>query len=72
MPKKSRQRKTQVNRSPKAQDGHSVFIAPSTHKTWQIAAICIFLAFITVFSFSGVRANNFVTMDDYGYVLDNL
>src|SRR5271169_3198546 len=71
MPKKSRQHRPQDNRMPKAQAGQSVPITPFTYKSWQIAAICVIIALVTVLSYSGVRANDFVTMDDYGYVLDN-
>jgi tetratricopeptide (TPR) repeat protein len=71
MPKKSRQRKSQVNRSTKTQVVHSALIVPSAHKPLYITVICILLFVITAFSYSGIRANEFVTMDDYGYVLDN-
>jgi protein O-mannosyl-transferase len=72
MPKKSRQHKSQVNRSQRVRSGQSVSIAPSNYKPWQIAAICVALVVITAFAYNGVRTNDFVTMDDYGYVLDNL
>jgi len=71
MPKKSRQRKSQVKRPPEAPAGKTVSIAPATHKPWQIAVVCLVLAVVTVVAFRGVRSNDFVTFDDTSYVLEN-
>ena len=71
MARKSRQRKSQGQRPPEAPAGKTVPIAPATHKPWQIAAVCLVLAVVTVFAFRGVRNNDFLTFDDNDYVLQN-
>jgi len=71
MPRKSRQRKFHGKRPPEATAGKTVPIPPSTHKPWQIAAVCVVLAVVTVFAFQGVRSNDFLTYDDDVYVLEN-
>ena len=71
MPRKSRQRKSHGKRPPEAPAGKTVPIAPATHKPWQIAAVCVVLAVVTVVAFRGVRSNDFLTYDDLGYVLQN-
>jgi len=71
MPKKSRQRKSQVKRQLEAPTGKTVSIAPATHKPWQIAVVCVVLAVVTVVAFRGVRNNGFLTYDDNYYVLEN-
>ena len=71
MPKKSRQRKSQVKRPPEAPAGKTVPVALAAHKPWQIAAVCVVLAVVTVVAFRGVRSNDFLTLDDYTYVLEN-
>jgi tetratricopeptide (TPR) repeat protein len=72
MTKKSRLRKSQAQRSPKAVAQKNAPLAPATHKPWQIAAVCVVLAVVTVVAFQGVRANDFVAYDDDYYVLENL
>jgi Tfp pilus assembly protein PilF len=69
--KKSRQLKSQVKRPSEAPTGKTVPIASSTHRPWQIAAICVVLAAATLFSFRGVRNNDFFTLDDDLYVVQN-
>ncbi len=71
MPKKSRQRKSQVKRPPEAPAGKTGPIALAANKPWQIAAVCLVLVVVTVFSYRGVRSNDFVTFDDTSYVLEN-
>jgi len=71
MPKKSRQRKSQAKRAPGAPAGKNVPIAPATHKPWQIAVACVVLAVVTIFAFRGVRSNDFLSLDDNEYVLEN-
>jgi tetratricopeptide (TPR) repeat protein len=71
MAKKSRQRKFEVRRSTETLSAKLVPIAPGTYKPWQIAAVCVILALITVITFRGVRHNDFLTCDDGYYVLEN-
>ena len=71
MAKKSRRRKFEARRPPGAPAGKTVAMAPATHKPWQIAAVCIVLVVVTVFSFRGVRNNGFVSLDDNEYVVHN-
>ncbi|MGA3264178.1 MAG: tetratricopeptide repeat protein [Terracidiphilus sp.] len=68
MAKKSRQRKFQGKRPPEA-PGNTV--ASATHKPWQIAAVCLVLAVVTIFAYRGVRNCDFLTYDDMDYVLNN-
>ena len=72
MAKKSRQRKFHGKRPPEAPAEKTVPIAPVTNKPWQIAAVCMVLVAVTVFSYRGARNNDFLTYDDLGYVQDNL
>jgi tetratricopeptide (TPR) repeat protein len=72
MTKKSRLRKSQARRSPKAVAQKNAPLAPATHKPWQIVAVCVVLAVVTVVAFQGVRANDFVAYDDDYYVLESL
>ena len=71
MPRKSRQRKSRGQRPPEALAGKTVPIASSTHKPWQIAAVCVVLAMVTFFTFRDVRSSDFLTYDDLGYILQN-
>ncbi len=71
MSKKSRQRKSDNKRPPQAPAGKNNTIAPASHKPWQIAAVCVVLAVVTVVSYRGVRSNDFLTSDDPGYVTEN-
>jgi tetratricopeptide (TPR) repeat protein len=71
MAKKSRQRKFQGKRPPDAPAGKAVPIVPATHKSWQIAAVCVVLAVVTVVAYRGVRSCDFLTYDDMDYVLNN-
>jgi tetratricopeptide (TPR) repeat protein len=66
MASKSRQRKSQAKRP---QAGKT---ATTTHKPWQIAAVCLLLALSTAFAYHGVRNNDFLTMDDNDYVSENI
>jgi tetratricopeptide (TPR) repeat protein len=72
MSKKSRQRKSQGKHPPEATVAKSVPVAAATHKPWQIAAVCVVLAVVTVVAFRGVRNNEFLTYDDMDYVAQNL
>ncbi len=71
MAKRSRQRKFQGKSPPDAPAGKTVPIAPAIHKPWQIAAVCVALAVVTLFAYRGVRNNDFLTYDDMDYVLRN-
>lgn len=71
MSKKSQQRKSQAKRPPELQASKAASIAHAVHKPWRIAAICLVLAVITAFAYRGVRNNDFLTLDDYSYVLEN-
>ncbi len=71
MPSKSRQRKSRGQRPPQAPPGKTIPLAPAIHKPWQIAAVCILLALVTVVAFQGVRNNDFVSFDDGLYILQN-
>ena len=71
MPKKSQQRKSQRKRPHEAPASKTISIAPATHKPWQIAAVCLFLAVVTVLAFQGVRSNDFLTYDDNYYISQN-
>ena len=57
MPKKRRQRESNINRPKPAK-------SLATRKQLQTAAICLLLAVVTIFAFRGVRNNNFVQYDD--------
>jgi hypothetical protein len=68
MSQKTRLRKLQGQRQSEPPAGKT---APTTHKPWQIAAVCAVLVLVTVIAYSGVRNNDFVNFDDHGYVLEN-
>ncbi len=70
MPRKSRPRQSPGKRPPQAPAGMAVPNPPAT-KPWQIAAVCVVLAAVTVFAFWGVRGNDFLTYDDGVYVTEN-
>ena len=71
MPSKSHQRKNRGKRPPEAPAEKTVAIAPVTCKPWWIAAVCLVLVAATVFSYRGVRSNDFVSLDDNDYVVQN-
>src|SRR5208337_405215 len=71
MAKKSRQRKLQVKRTPEAPSGKTISSAPAKYKPWWIAAVCVVLVLATVLSYRGVRSNDFVSLDDSDYVVEN-
>ena len=71
MSKKSRQRKVHGQRPSQAPTEKTVPLAPAIHKPWQIAAVCLVLAVVTVFAFRGVRSNDYIEMDDVGCVMVN-
>ena len=72
MASKSRLRKARGNRPPEPRSGKATYnIAPTSHKPWQIAAVCLILAIVTIISFQGVHNNAFLPYDDYDYVLEN-
>jgi tetratricopeptide (TPR) repeat protein len=69
--RKSRQRKSRGQHLPQAPAGKTVSAASAIHKPWQIAAICLVLALVTVFVYRGSRSSDFLNLDDYSYVLEN-
>lgn len=71
MQKKSRQRKPSGKRPPESPDGRTVPAASAPHKSWQIAAMCVVLALVTLFAYRGVRSNDFLNFDDNYYVQEN-
>jgi protein O-mannosyl-transferase len=71
MARKSRQRNTAIKRPPQALAATSVHVATPTYKAWQIAAVCVVLALITVIAYRGVTNNSFLFYDDDLYVLEN-
>ena len=71
MSKKSRQRKSHDKRPSDSSVANPLPIAPAHNKPWQIASVCIILAVVTIFVFRDVRTNDFVSMDDFSYVLEN-
>jgi Tfp pilus assembly protein PilF len=72
MASKSQLRKSRANRPPDSPSPKNAHITISTHKPWQIAVVCAILVVITLFAFHGVSNNDFLTYDDYDYVLHNL
>jgi hypothetical protein len=71
MAKKSRRHKLEGKRPPQTQAPNALSAASSAHKPWQIAAVCLLLAVVTIFAYRGVRSNDFLTYDDDVYVVDN-
>ena len=71
MAKKVRQYKSQAKRPAYVSAGKAASLAHATYKPWQIAIVCVALALITILAYSGVRSSDFVSMDDYGYVVEN-
>ena len=71
MAKKSRQHKPRLKRPPEAPAATTVPLAPAPGKPWQIAAVCVILAVVTLFAYQGVRHNSFLIYDDDLYVLEN-
>ena len=71
MVSKSRQRKSQGKRLSETPNNKTDPLVPAIHQPWQIAAVCIVLVVVTVFSFHGVRSNDFLRYDDNFYVFEN-
>ena len=71
MAKKSRQGRSPIRRAPDATSGKTATTALAAHKPWQIAAVCVLLAVLTAFAYREVRNNDFLTLDDYSYVVEN-
>ena len=71
MAKKSRRQKIEAKRPPQTPAPNAISPAPSTHKPWHIAVVCLVLAAATIFAYRGVRTNDFLTYDDDVYVVDN-
>ncbi len=71
MPGKSRQNKSQRKRPTAAQPQKAAPAASPAHQPWQIAAACLLLAVVTIFTYWGVRNNDFLTYDDNYYVWQN-
>ncbi|MGP8270548.1 MAG: tetratricopeptide repeat protein [Terracidiphilus sp.] len=71
MAKKFRQRKFGARRSPEVAAASAVPIPPATHQPWQIAAVCLVIALVTLIAYQNVRHNDFLTCDDGYYVLEN-
>ena len=72
MTSKSRRRKSRDKRPTGAQADKSASIAQLSSKPWQTAAVCLVLAVATIIAYSGVRNNDFLTYDDYTYIVQNL
>jgi Tfp pilus assembly protein PilF len=72
MASKSKLRKSRGNRPSDSPSGKTSHVASAAHKPWQIVVVCVALAVVTLFAFCGVRNNDFLTYDDYDYVLHNL
>ena len=75
MPGKTRQNKSQRESQGKRPPAVAALRkAPTSQrfrKPWQIAAVCVILAVVTVLVYSGVRNNDFLTYDDGVYVSEN-
>ena len=71
MSKKSRKNKIPDKRSLDATGGKAAPFEPAVHRRWQIAAICVALALVTVITFWNVRHNDFLMLDDDEYVALN-
>jgi protein O-mannosyl-transferase len=69
---RSQERKAQFKRPPHAPAVETAAIARAAYEPWQIVALCVVLAVVTVVAFRGVRANAFLVYDDNYYVQDNL
>ena len=71
MSRKRRQNKSRSGRPPETPTAKVILPDRTTHAPWQVAAVCLVLAVVTGAAFWGVRANDFVTYDDYAYVPEN-
>ncbi len=76
MPRRKRQSKSRGERPPEAPAEKNVLldraiIDRATDAPWRIAAVCVVLVVVTVFSFRAVRTSDFLTYDDLGYVVEN-
>ena len=71
MQKKSRQRKSPARHATQSISNKNTPIPPATHKPWQIAIVCVALVALTIIVFWGVRSNDFITVDDHAYILQN-
>ena len=71
MAKKSRQRKVQAKHPPEAKPEKINASASAMDKRWWIAAVCAALVLATAISYRGVRNNDFVSLDDNDYVVQN-
>jgi len=71
MAKKSRQLKSPGKRPVESPAGKTALPTFVTYKSWQIAAISVVLAVVTLFAYRGVRNNDFLNYDDNYYVQEN-
>src|ERR1035438_221506 len=71
MQKKSRQRKSPGKRPTESPASKAALPASTTQKSWQIAAVCLVLAVVTIFAYRGARSNDFLNFDDNYYVQEN-
>jgi Flp pilus assembly protein TadD len=71
MTSKSRQRKSRDKRPTGDRGEKGVSIGQVSAKPWQIAAVCVLLAVVTVVAYRGVRGNDFLRVDDDYYILEN-
>jgi tetratricopeptide (TPR) repeat protein len=71
MAKKSRQRKVQGKQPPETRTEKINTSASVTNGSWWIAAVCAALVLVTAISYRGVRNNEFVSLDDNDYVVQN-
>ncbi|MGP8271620.1 MAG: tetratricopeptide repeat protein [Terracidiphilus sp.] len=71
MTSKSRQRKSRDKRPAGALTQKNASFVQVNSKPWQIAAVCVVLAVVTVVAYRGVRGNDFLRVDDDYYILEN-
>src|ERR1039458_4400102 len=71
MTSKTRLRKSRDNRPAGGRGEKSASFAQVSSKPWQIAAVCVLLAVVTVVAYRGVRGNDFLRVDDDYYILEN-
>ncbi len=71
MTSKSRQRKSRDKRPAVDRGEQGASFAPVSSKPWQIAAVCVVLAVVTLIAYRGVRGNDFLRVDDDYYILEN-
>ena len=71
MTSKTQLRKSRDKRPAGGRGEKSASFAQVSSKPWQIAAVCVLLAVVTVVAYRGVRGNDFLRVDDDYYILEN-